>query len=69
MRKPGMTTLEIKRVRASLKLTQIEFADRLGVSQATVSLWETGARRPTGSAIKLLEQVAKEKSSVRQKQD
>ena len=62
MGKSGMTTVEIKRVRERLKLTQIEFAERLGVSQATVSLWENGARRPTGSALKRIEHVAKEKS-------
>jgi len=67
MVKAGMTTTEIKNVRESLNLTQVEFAERLGVSQATVSLWEAGARRPTGSALKMIEVVAQEKSSTKKK--
>lgn len=67
MRKEAMTTAQIKNVRESLNLTQVEFADRLGVSQATVSLWETGARRPTGSALKMIEVVAQEKTAAKKK--
>jgi putative zinc finger/helix-turn-helix YgiT family protein len=35
---------EIQQGRASLGLTQKQFADRLGVSDATVSRWETGGQ-------------------------
>jgi transcriptional regulator with XRE-family HTH domain len=33
---------EVRRIRGSMKLTQAELADLLGVTQATVSRWEAG---------------------------
>ena len=33
-------------LRVGLALTQAELAQRLGVSQSTVCLWEAGRRRP-----------------------
>lgn len=53
-----MSTTEIKSLRDRLRLNQTEFAERLGVSQATVSMWENGERKPTGSALKLMEIIA-----------
>ena len=50
-----MTTLEIKKIRERLNLTQVEFAERLGVCQGTISLWERGERHPTGSAVRLMQ--------------
>lgn len=41
-----------------LGMTQIEFAERLGVSHPTVSHWESGIRTPSGSAQKLLAYLA-----------
>ncbi len=35
---------EIRALRISLRLTQQEFADKLGVALMTVSRWETGSR-------------------------
>jgi len=43
----------LKRYLADKKLTQLEFAKRVGVSQATVSDWLSGEMKP--SAEKLLE--------------
>lgn len=39
----------IKVLRTALKMTQTEFADRLGVKQNTVAAWECGARVPSDS--------------------
>lgn len=50
----------IREVRTSLALTQEQFAARLGVSQGTVALWESGDRNPSGSAKILLEMVGLE---------
>jgi DNA-binding transcriptional regulator YiaG len=47
-------------LRATLQLTQVELAERVGVSQPTVALWEAGLRRPSGAATILLRQVEAE---------
>jgi len=36
----------IKRLRKEKGMTQIEFAQSLGVSSGTVAMWETGKRKP-----------------------
>ncbi len=41
---------QVKELRQSLKMSQQEFAQTLGVGVATVSRWETGEARPTGTA-------------------
>jgi len=40
---------EITSLRVQLGMSQAEFAERLGVSQATVSRWESGRQLPEGS--------------------
>lgn len=35
-----------KRLRISSGLTQVEMADRLGISRSTIGMYETGAREP-----------------------
>jgi len=42
------TPERIKAIRAALGLNQKEFADKIGVAGSTVSLWESGDRRPEG---------------------
>jgi DNA-binding transcriptional regulator YiaG len=37
---------EIRALRVSLQLTQIEFAERVGVSERTVQGWELGETTP-----------------------
>src|SRR5688500_9896771 len=47
-------------IRAATKLTQVEFAERIGVPIETVRNWEQGKRSPRGPAralLKLLDQV------------
>jgi transcriptional regulator with XRE-family HTH domain len=37
----------IREARKALKLNQVDLAARLGTTQGVVSMWETGARKPT----------------------
>jgi DNA-binding transcriptional regulator YiaG len=46
--------VDIIKLRESLGDTQTAFAKRLGVSQSTVSRWETGVEEPSGPALLLL---------------
>ncbi len=48
----------VKALRQHMGLTQGEFAQELGVRQATVSEWETGVYEPKRSTSKLLSLVA-----------
>ncbi len=41
-----MFMVELKRQREKVGLSQQRLADRLGVSQATVGMWESGKREP-----------------------
>ncbi len=44
----------IKRVRRALDLTQTEFASRLGLTQNTVTRYETGDRNPSAAVLSLI---------------
>lgn len=44
----------IKRVRRELDLTQTEFASRLGLTQNTVTRYETGDRNPSTAVLSLI---------------
>ncbi|MBF2000001.1 MAG: helix-turn-helix transcriptional regulator [Synechococcales cyanobacterium C42_A2020_086] len=48
----------IKAFRKHLKLSQTEFAELLGVNQATVSQWENNVYQPTRATSKYLSRVA-----------
>jgi putative transcriptional regulator len=54
-----MTPADIKRLRLKLKVSQPVFARYLNSSESTVEKWETGAKRPSGPALKLLSIVQK----------
>jgi len=45
---------DIKIIRTSAGLTQIAFAEFMGVSVKTVEAWEAGRNKPIGSACRLL---------------
>jgi len=49
--------VNVKELRTSLRLTQVEFAALLGVRQATISDWERGAKKPTRSMLLRLSEV------------
>jgi len=54
----GATT--IKSIRNMLGLSQIAFAEALGVSKKTVEAWEAGTNVPQGPAQRILELLQKE---------
>ena len=45
------TPERIKRIRGGLGLNQKDFAEKIGVAAPTVSLWESGDRRPEGPEV------------------
>jgi putative transcriptional regulator len=49
----------IKRLRESNKVSQPVFARYLNTSESTIEKWETGAKKPSGMALKLLTIVQK----------
>lgn len=46
--------VDVKALRASVGMTQEQFAARFGFSTATLRHWERGDRSPNGSALVLL---------------
>ena len=50
---------QIKLIRESQQVSQPVFARYLNTSESTVEKWETGMKRPSGMAIKLLMIVQK----------
>lgn len=63
-----MSATEIKTIRTALGMTQVQFAEQLGVNQTAVCHWEKGIRRPSGAAailIKMLEKSTPKKISRR----
>jgi putative transcriptional regulator len=54
-----MEPAQIKRLREANNVSQPVFARYLNTSESTVEKWETGAKRPSGMALKLLTVVQK----------
>lgn len=52
---PQYDALKIKKIRQSLNLTQMIFAEALGVSIKTVEAWESGRNHPQGPASRFLQ--------------
>ena len=50
---------QIKALRESLRVSQPVFARYLNTSESTIEKWETGAKQPSGMALKLLSVVEK----------
>lgn len=48
---------QIKQIREASRVSQAVFAALLNTSLSTVQKWETGQKRPTGTALKLLHLV------------
>jgi putative transcriptional regulator len=59
-----MEPKRIKRIRESLRVSQPVFARYLNTSESTVEKWESGVKRPSGMALKLLDIVEKHGLSV-----
>lgn len=49
----------IKQIRESQNVSQPVFARYLNTSESTVEKWETGVKKPSGMALKLLDIVQK----------
>jgi putative transcriptional regulator len=56
---PPIAPAEIKRLREANKVSQPVFARYLNTSESTIEKWETGAKKPSGAALKLLSIVQK----------
>lgn len=54
---PAIAPAAIKQLRESNKVSQPVFARYLNTSESTVEKWETGAKKPSGTALKLLSLV------------
>lgn len=67
------TSREIKEIRHKLDMTQVLFAELLGVSKKSVEAWESDTNTPNGSAKRLLQlldsnpQLARSDSFVEEK--
>jgi putative transcriptional regulator len=54
-----MEPRRIKRIREAQHVSQPVFARYLNTSESTVEKWESGAKKPSGMALKLLDIVEK----------
>jgi DNA-binding transcriptional regulator YiaG len=54
----------IVRIRETYEWTQAEFACALNVSRPTVANWETGHKKPSGAAVRLLDLFRHERPTV-----
>jgi len=54
-----MSKGDIKNLRKSLGMTQMAFAQHIGVSFMTVNRWEAGATAPNPLAVKILKSIIK----------
>ena len=54
-----MEPRQIKKIRQSQHVSQPVFARYLNTSESTIEKWETGAKKPSGMALKLLTIVQK----------
>ena len=50
--------ISIAACRVNAKLNQREFADKMGVSLATVVNWESGKTEPTASQLRTISQLS-----------
>jgi putative transcriptional regulator len=56
---PAIKPHQIRRIRENERVSQPVFARYLNTSESTVEKWETGAKKPSGMALKLLAIVQK----------
>lgn len=61
---PEPATPAVRELRRRVKLTQAEFAAKLGVPLETIRNWEQGKRVPRGPARALLTVIAREPDMV-----
>ncbi|WP_428408482.1 helix-turn-helix domain-containing protein [Hyphococcus sp.] len=51
--------VDVAQIRARSNLSQAKFAQRIGVSAATLKNWEQGHRKPSGPSLVLLAMLSK----------
>ncbi len=56
--------IDVKKIRANMRMSQSEFASAFGISLGTLRHWERGDRKPQGPALVLLNIVAKKPKAV-----
>ena len=56
---------DIKQIRKKTGLSQVMFADSIGVSPKTVEAWENGRNKPEGASRRLLEIVRDDPTFLR----
>jgi putative transcriptional regulator len=56
---PPLKPQQIRKLRQRLRVSQPVFARYLNTSESTIEKWESGAKRPSGMALKLLAVVEK----------
>jgi putative transcriptional regulator len=56
---PPIQPAQIKQLREANNVSQPVFARYLNTSESTIEKWETGAKKPSGLALKLLSLVQK----------
>ena len=56
---PALKPAQIKKLRMRLRVSQPVLARYLNTSESTIEKWETGAKQPSGMALKLLSVVEK----------
>lgn len=57
-------TIDVKRIRKKVHLSQKEFAEYFGVKIRTVQEWEQGRRHPTSTAMNFLKVIEREPKAV-----
>lgn len=56
---PAIGPAEIKQLRETNQVSQPVFARYLNTSESTIEKWESGTKKPSGAALKLLSIVQK----------
>jgi len=65
--RPKMSAEQIKSLRETMGWSQAELAKRLGVSQVSVSLWETGVNSPSRPVQMLFSKLREEIAALGRK--
>jgi DNA-binding transcriptional regulator YiaG len=60
-----MTPEQIKALRIRLRMTQVQFAEALSVSEAAVKTWEGGSREPHKHTVALMKTLSPLRRAVK----
>ncbi len=65
---PEYNANKIKQIRESLNLSQMIFAEAIGVSVKTVEAWESGRNKPQGPASRFLQLLEEDRNFLEEHQ-